>query len=188
MNENRRRRRVIPIIDARFQWKYTLLIVALGVGVSFVMGAFLYRTYLENTRLLELDERLHDQVAMGDQIFLLYMIMGVVLMAVVLGIWGLIVTHRISGPLYLVARYLDVLAEGQYPDVRPLRKRDELQEFFATFEEAVSAMRSRDTKNLRELEQALQGQDANTLRKAVERVRGTLAQSLGLAEGGVSVE
>ena len=29
-SSSRRRRRVIPIVDARFQWKYTLLVVALG--------------------------------------------------------------------------------------------------------------------------------------------------------------
>src|SRR5690606_3735188 len=86
MTQYRKRRRVIPIIDARFQWKYTLLIVALGVGVSFVMGALLYRTYLENTRLLEIDPRFQEQVVMGDRIFLVYMVVGVVLMAVVLGI------------------------------------------------------------------------------------------------------
>lgn len=195
MNQHRHRRRIIPIIDARFQWKYTLLIIALGVGVSFVMGALLYRTYLENTRLLDIDPRFQDQVMMGDRIFLVYMVLGVVLMAVVLGVWGLIVTHRISGPLYIVARYLDVMAEGQYPDVRPLRKRDELQEFFASFEEAVNALRSRDVDNLRQLEEALKKDDTDQVRQAVEKVRITIASSLGIEESasgkiskGVAVE
>ena len=38
--------------------------------------------------------------------------------AVGLAVWGLIVTHRISGPLYIVARYLGVLGSGRYPDMR----------------------------------------------------------------------
>ena len=107
----RSRRRTIPIVDARFQWKYTLLIMALGVGVTAVMGGLLYRAHMDNTRLLDLDGNaiLQEQVIRGDQIFLLYLILSVVLMAMVLAIWGLIVTHRISGPLYLVARYLGVL-------------------------------------------------------------------------------
>ena len=183
----RRRRRVIPIIDARFQWKYTLLIVALGVGVSFVMGGLLYRAHLDNTRLLDLDQRLQEQVIRGDQIFLLYLIVGIVLMALVLGIWGLIVTHRISGPLFIVARYLDVLADGQYPDVRFLCKRDELQEFFSSFEEAVNALRARDTDNLRAVDAAIADGDHDGAVKALEQVRDSLQLSLG-GEDGIEVE
>src|SRR5690606_10858206 len=99
-------------------------------------------------------------------------------------IWGLIVTHRISGPLYIVARYLDVMAEGQYPDVRPLRKRDELQELFASFAEAVNSMRSRDVDNLRQLEEALKIEDASKMRASVDKVRTTNAASLGIEEAG----
>lgn len=185
---SRRRRRVIPIIDARFQWKYTLLIVALGVGVSFVMGGLLYRAHLDNTRLLDLDQRLQEQVIRGDQIFLLYLIIGIVLMAAVLGVWGLIVTHRISGPLFIVARYLDVLADGQYPDVRPLRKRDELQEFFATFEDAVNGLRGRDIENMRVIDAALaDGDNHDGAIKALEQMREALQLSLG-GDQGIEVE
>ena len=152
----RRRRRLVPIVDARFQWKYTLLIAALGVGVTAIMGGFLYRAHVTNTRVLELaNEELRLQVARNDQLFLLYLVLLVVGMAFVLSIWGIIVTHRISGPLYLVARYLGILGGGQYPDMRPLRKRDELQEFFTTFEEAVNQLRNRDQSNLSALEAAL---------------------------------
>jgi hypothetical protein len=185
-DSGRRRRRVIPIIDSRFQWKYTLLITALGVGVTAVMGGLLYKAHQDNTRLLKLDPGLLEQVTRGDQIFLLYLIITVIAMAVVLSVWGLIVTHRISGPLYLVARYLDVLADGQYPDVRPLRKRDELQEFFAAFEEAVNALRNRDAEALRELEAALATDKPADAVNAVKKYRAVLANSLG--QGGVNVE
>ena len=50
ISDNRPRRRIIPIVDARFQWKYTLLITALGVGVTAIMGAFLYKAYVDNLR------------------------------------------------------------------------------------------------------------------------------------------
>jgi nitrogen fixation/metabolism regulation signal transduction histidine kinase len=132
------------------------LIAALGVGVTAIMGGFLYRAHVTNTRVLELaNEELRLQVARNDQLFLLYLVLLVVGMAFVLSIWGIIVTHRISGPLYLVARYLGILGGGQYPDMRPLRKRDELQEFFTTFEEAVNQLKARDQSNLAALEAAL---------------------------------
>jgi len=146
---------MIPIVDSRFQWKYTLLVTALGVGVTAVMGGLLYRAHRDNTNLLSIDPRLQEQVVRGDQIFLLYLIICVIGMAVVLCVWGLVVTHRISGPLYLVARYLDVIAEGTYPDVRPLRKRDELHSFFTTFDDAVSTLKKRDEDNAKALNDTL---------------------------------
>src|SRR5688572_18276398 len=187
----RKRRRVIPIVDARFQWKYTLLITALGVGVMTIMGSLLYKSHQDNTRILKLDPTLQEQVIRGDQIFLLQVVLAVIVMAIVLSVWGLIVTHRISGPLYLVARYLEVIADGQYPDVRPLRKRDELQEFFAAFEEAVTALRNRDLEALRDLDAVLEGaksgdKGADAV-NALKKYRQVLASSLGQA-GGVSVE
>ena len=153
----RRRRRTIPIIDAHFQWKYTLIITALGVGITAIMGGFLYRAHVDNTRLLDLAGNLdlQQQVMRGDQIFLLYIIALVLVVAVALAFWGLVVTHRISGPLYILTRYLDELAEGRYPDFRPLRRSDELREFFLTFEEAINAMKSRDAMALKLLDTAL---------------------------------
>jgi hypothetical protein len=193
----RPRRRVIPIIDARFQWKYTLLIMALGVGLTAIMGGFLYKAHIDNTHLLDLagNQQLQAEVMRGDQIFLLYLIVLVVVMGVGLGVWGLIVTHRISGPLYIVVRYLGALASGRYPDMRPLRKRDELHDFFAAFEEAVNAMRNRDIMALRDIDGALAEVTKSNDPKAVveattkvlRRYRANLAESVGDA-GGVAVE
>ncbi len=185
---SRRKRRLVPIVDAKFQWKYTLLIAALGVGVTAIMGGFLYRAHVSNTRVLELaDEALRLEVARNDQVFLLYLVLLVIGMAAILAVWGLVVTHRISGPLYLVARYLGVLGGGQYPDLRPLRKRDELQEFFNTFEEAVNAMRTRDEATLQSIDQAITaaGQTADKdaaakiLTDVLQKHREQLTRALG---------
>jgi hypothetical protein len=187
---SRKRRRVLPVVDVRFQWKYTLIVTAAGVGLATVMSAFLYRAHMDNTNLLDLSENrlLQEQVVRGDRIFLLYLIALVVVMGLILCFWGLVVTHRISGPLYIVARYLGVLAEGQYPDMRSLRKNDELHDFFAAFEEAVTAMRNRDVQTHRDLEQILAkineasrkepDKALQEARGALERYRDVLADSL----------
>ncbi|MBI3178467.1 MAG: hypothetical protein HYZ27_02325, partial [Deltaproteobacteria bacterium] len=90
------------------------------------------------------------------------------------------------GPLHVVVRYLSTLASGYYPDLRPLRKRDELHDFFSAFEEAVKAMRDRDAMTLREFEQAVndakKGGDPKAaldgMVRALERHRDALADSL----------
>ncbi len=198
-DDSRPRRRMIPIVDPRFQWKYTLAIMAFGVGLTSIMGGFLYKAHIENTRLVDLagNARLQAEVMRGDQIILLYLIVLVVVMGVGLGFWGLVTTHRICGPLYIVARYLTVLGSGRYPDMRPLRKADELQEFFSVFEDAVNSMRNRDRMSLREVETALDDAkkglsgDAKSGLDAVvrflERRRNALTEAVGGGEG-VDVE
>mgnify|MGYP001575518840 CR=1 FL=1 len=190
---DRQRRRAIPIVDVRFQWKYTLLVTAFGVGLTGLMGAFLYRAHVSNTRLLELTDNrlLQQEVIRGDQIFLLYLAVLVVAMGGSLLLWGLIITHRISGPLYIVARYLRTLSTGRYPEMRPLRRRDELQEFFGVFEEAVTALRNRDADSLRDLEETLVRLRQRTPENederfedavgVLERYRDTLREALSLS-------
>lgn len=181
----RSRRRALPIVDARFQWKYTLIITALGVGTTAIMGGFLYKAHVDNTSMLNLDgnEQVREQVMRGDQIFLLYLIALVVVMAVALAFWGLVVTHRISGPLHILARYLGVLSDGRYPDVRPLRKRDELQTFFESFAEAVTALKNRDVAALKDIEELIErgkkGASAEDIVRGLERYRALLAEGLG---------
>lgn len=172
------KRRLVPVVDARFQWKYTLVITSLGVGITAIMGAFLYSKYVEATRLLELSERYRGEVARSDQVFLLYLIILVVLMALALTIGGIIVTHRISGPLYIVARHFQSIADGHYPDIRPLRKNDELHEFFAAFEGAVVAMKNRDAELAREMKDALANDDPESLKATVARHAATLERGI----------
>ncbi|HET6343665.1 MAG TPA: hypothetical protein VFH51_01985, partial [Myxococcota bacterium] len=142
----RRKRRLLPIVDARFQWKYAGMMTLLGAGTAAVMGTLLYRAQRDTSRLLELaaDRNLQEQVLQADQRLAAYLALLVVVLAGMLAVWGLIVTHRISGPVYLAARYLHVLADGTYPDMRQLRKHDELQHFFAALTAAVGALRARD--------------------------------------------
>jgi hypothetical protein len=153
----RRRRRVFPIVDARFQLKYTLLIMVLGVGATAIMGGLWYHARLESTRLLALggDTDLLGEIVRADRRALLFLVAGLLAMALSLAGCGVIVTHRISGPLHLVARYLSLIGQGYLPDVRPLRKRDELQSFFAAFEDAVRTMRVRQRASLRDIDTAL---------------------------------
>ncbi|MDP7038909.1 MAG: hypothetical protein QGI45_07115 [Myxococcota bacterium] len=193
LNSGRKKRRMFPVVDARFQWKYTMMITAIGAGVATIMGLFLYQAHQENTKLLELSELvgLREQVSRGDRIFLLYLIIFVLVMATALMLGGLVVTHRISGPLYLVARYLGDMADGLHPDLRPLRKRDELQAFFSAFEDATTFLRKRDEELLNYVEECLaavkSAQDGNAdhLKSALElleKKRNTFHQSLSVRD------
>lgn len=42
-------------------------------------------------------------------------------------------THRISGPVFLLNRYIDELKNGNKPVIRPLRENDDFQDLFDNF-------------------------------------------------------
>lgn len=55
-------------------------------------------------------------------------------------------THKISGPIQIMTRYMRNILEGDYPEMRPLRKDDEFQEFYELFSRVVKRIREDDSK------------------------------------------
>lgn len=53
-------------------------------------------------------------------------------------------THHISGPIHVMSNYLREIIEGRIPTVRPIRKNDEFQEFYALFAEMVESLREKE--------------------------------------------
>ncbi|MFH0974295.1 MAG: hypothetical protein V1874_00760 [Spirochaetota bacterium] len=53
-------------------------------------------------------------------------------------------THKISGPIYLMSEYIKEIISGTYPDLRPLRKKDELKEFYELFSRLIAYIKKRD--------------------------------------------
>jgi len=50
-------------------------------------------------------------------------------------------SHRISGPVLVLNRYIDDIKNGTFPDVRPLREKDDLKELFENFRQMVEALK-----------------------------------------------
>jgi hypothetical protein len=163
----RSKRRFVPVVDAYFQWKYTAIITGFGVVLATGMSALVYRAQRINSRLLELEGAYEAQVAAWDAEVLWTLLAGVAAMGVALLLWGLFITHRIVGPIALASRYLRDIEAGRWPAVRPLRKRDEMRELFASLEAAVASLRARDD--------ALAADLADGSVDALARARGRLA-------------
>jgi hypothetical protein len=59
-------------------------------------------------------------------------------------VYGIVLTHKVAGPLYKVSIYLDKIREGKLGQVYALRKGDELVEFFEHFKAAHDALRKQE--------------------------------------------
>lgn len=64
-------------------------------------------------------------------------------LVVVLVLYLLVMTHKVAGPLYKIARYFERMADGRLSEIHPLRKGDMLMDFYDTFKEMHDAVRSR---------------------------------------------
>lgn len=53
-----------------------------------------------------------------------------------LAVYGIKMTHRVAGPLHKISLYFGKMREGKYGPVYPLRKGDELMEFYEHFKAA----------------------------------------------------
>jgi|GEM_PF-3446168 hypothetical protein len=56
-----------------------------------------------------------------------WIIPAVLALTLVLFVWGVFLTHRVAGPLFVMTRYFKELNETGHTDVRPLRKNDSFQ-------------------------------------------------------------
>jgi nitrogen fixation/metabolism regulation signal transduction histidine kinase len=52
------------------------------------------------------------------------------------------ITHRISGPVYVMSNYMKEIINGIIPSPRPLRDKDELKNFYELFVEMVKSLKT----------------------------------------------
>ncbi len=152
--EQRRVRRRVFLVDRKFQLKYTGILVLVGVVVSAILGYFVIRLSREATQLLNMDPDLMAEAAKFDTVALYYLGGFIVVMAVFLFMWGIWITHQVAGPIFIISRYLRQIADGSIPKTRPLRRGDQLQEFFETFGAMLNSIKQRNLEEAEALSKA----------------------------------
>jgi nitrogen fixation/metabolism regulation signal transduction histidine kinase len=76
-----------------------------------------------------------------QRVLLIGMVVLLLLLVVAIGVAGIVFTHKIAGPIFKMKRLLRQVGEGKLVLRERLRKGDELQHFFETFEKMVEALR-----------------------------------------------
>ncbi|HSC87669.1 MAG TPA: HAMP domain-containing protein [Polyangiaceae bacterium] len=118
----------------------------------------------------------------GFQRGLLWVLTGVLaLLVVAIGVAGIVVTHRVAGPIYKMKRHLGDVAAGDLSVPRGLRKGDELVEFFAAFCHMVESLRASRESQAGEVERLLvelDGKLSSEERASLEGLRASLRAGL----------
>ena len=115
-----------------------------------VYSAIQESTQVLATSLHEYPE-LIEKVQAEDQQVLFVLVFGIAALVVALLIWGVLMTHRVAGPLFIITRYTNQIADGIYPNMRPLRKQDELKAFFDAYKDMVDELIKRDENDYNSL-------------------------------------
>jgi methyl-accepting chemotaxis protein len=153
------------LLDRGFQLKYAVLMACAGLGVALVFGLWLHQAHAQATALLAPDAETRALVERSDRVLFFAFAVIAVLLAAALGLLGVVITHRVAGPVFVMGHYLEVLADGRFPRMRTLRRSDELRAFFKTFIDAVDTMKVRVARH------------AAVLEDAVQRMRGAAARA-----------
>jgi methyl-accepting chemotaxis protein len=172
------------LLDRRFQLKYTGAVVLVTVLVGGVLGYFAYDYSRGQTQALSIqmmDQPDLDAEAMSsimaqaearDRQVLYSIVGGIVILAIALGLTGIVVTHRVVGPAYKLRRLLGEVAEGKLHVEGRLRRGDELQEVFEAFARMLESLRSKQATEVSELDAALErAREAGVSEEQLEPIR-----------------
>lgn len=150
--DGRRKRRLRNyLLDAKLQLRLASYLIGVGVALSLGLGWLLWRAYRETSRVIALsDPDSGDSIgtALANEDRVRIIVIGVILFGVFLCLLGsaLVVSHRIAGPAFAIARTCRQVGEGHLTPPRPLRPRDLLVELGGEVSKMVDALRAREAR------------------------------------------
>jgi hypothetical protein len=135
------------LLDRQFQLKYTFMIMLAGGLLFGTMEFFFYDKVRENSELAgmsddpEMAAQLSAELAEEDRKVLLQLIGFWLNLEAQLAVIGILATHRIVGPIYVVDRYIQRIKDGIPIFPRPLRRGDEFQDLYRHVNELAIALK-----------------------------------------------
>jgi hypothetical protein len=153
-------------LNLRYQLRFTGVMVAIVAVIMAGLGYWVADAAYETTKVAKTDvlgnefaeeQVKYKQVAKLDESnrrLRIGLVGAGVIICAGLFVYGIRMTHKVAGPLHKIGLHLDKVKGGKFDKVWPLRKGDQLMEFFEHFREAHGALRKRqetDVERLREL-------------------------------------
>jgi methyl-accepting chemotaxis protein len=161
------------LLEPKFQLKYTGMVVSVTLVVAAVLGYQAYKYSTGQTELLNIEKMeaatvsgeiadarfiadLEGYAREADRKVALAIMAGIAVLALALGITGIVVTHRLVGPAYRLRQLLRQVSAGSLAPAGSLRKHDELHDVFVAFQEMVKSLRGAREQELAALDDAIE--------------------------------
>jgi len=174
------------LLNKGLQLRFTIVIVAISATLTGGLGWVVMSKAHEASRVVqvramdptdEMAQQLVTQFAHNDKVMLAVLVAFGLLLSLVLSAYGIVLTHKIAGPLYKVTLYLDKMRDGKLGQVYALRKGDELVEFFEHFKAAHDSIRARTEEDIALLDKAI-GAASGPLADELKKARDQKVESL----------
>jgi methyl-accepting chemotaxis protein len=137
-----------------------------------LLAAFNADSESQDARLEEQQQQLEQQrldlavqaqrLAASQQRTLWTLVIVLTLLVFGMGAAGIVVTHKVAGPIFKMKRQLGDVAKGSLRVPTGLRKGDELVDFHEAFRDMVMQLRTERQRQLETLDAVLTGLDPNT--------------------------
>ena len=192
VKNQKRNRRKKYIVDPSFQWRHAITISLTVFLVTSIMSSVLYGLLHQQARMRFVAPQTYTGEVTLVVLFAALAFAGITAAGV--GLWSVVATHRICGPLYVLENYLGELAKGSVPTPRKLRNKDELKGFYRTFTRAMETLRLKRQNDLSTLCESLDkartalGRDSESQKRTLEVLAIQLEQLRNEAAEAIGVE
>lgn len=152
------------LLDVGLQLRYTATIVIVAVFLTAGLGFKMYQATRDVSKVIlwtslvdpSSAEELQAQFSNSDKVVLWGIIGFGVVLVFSIGTVGILITHKVAGPLHKIASLFGRVRENRMgPAPSSLRKGDELQEFYSAYREMHQALRARVEEDVRVLTNAV---------------------------------
>ncbi len=75
-----------------------------------------------------------------NNILLIILLVIIITEGIVLYVLLIRKTHKIAGPIYVMSNYMKQIIDGEKPRFRPLRKNDEMKEFYKLLQDTIDKL------------------------------------------------
>ncbi len=141
------------LIDRDFQLKYAFLLSVIAIVTSVLIGGLVYFSLKESYSVL-LKAGIADQPEIQALIihwksFLTrYLLMILALLVIFLTVLGILITHKMVGPIWVLKRHLQKVSEGSYGNIMSLRKGDEFQDVKDEFNKMIVSLQQKEKQDI----------------------------------------
>ncbi len=172
------------IVNPRFQWVTVISLMACIFIVNAVSGLLLLQFHSRVVRFqIFSPERYADAGYSALWIASIFALVSGTLCALGFGIWSLVFTNRVCGPVFVMHDWVRKVKNGQRPAIRPLRAEDAFQEFgtdlgdlLRTWSSDSSALRTSLNIAFEEISQAQHALDEATRNRLLTAAAGRMRE------------
>lgn len=153
----------IFLVNRDFQLRYTKSAIVIGLVSTFLTSVvILYPLY--QFQILRIPRFLPMPI-------LFAMVLAALINIAIIGVMGILMTHRIAGPMYSLVRSMRLVSLGKFNGSMRLRDDDDLKFVVRNFNDMIAALRELTAEDIQAIESELSALDKLKQGESAEEIK-----------------